>query len=57
MASNVIVKQHIDDFLITSTLAGAQSSLGIDVDATTMVRTSSALWSSVDQAALNLKLS
>lgn len=55
MASNVIVKQHIDNLLVTSTLAGAQSTLGIDTGVTTVVKANSAAWSVVDQAALALK--
>lgn len=56
MASNVIVKQHIDDFLVTNTLADAQSALGIDLDVTTVVRANSAHWGEFDQAALDLKV-
>jgi hypothetical protein len=55
MAANVIVKQHIDNLLVTSTLAGAQSTLGIDTGVTSVVRANSAAWGVVDQAALNLK--
>jgi hypothetical protein len=55
MASNVIVRQHIDTFLTTSTLAGAQSTLGISPGVTTTVQANSAAWGTVNQAALDLK--
>lgn len=55
MASNVIVRQHIDDLLTTSTLAGAQSTLEIDTSVATVVRANSGAWSVADQAALDLK--
>jgi hypothetical protein len=55
MASNVIVRQHIDTLLTTSTLAGAQSTLGINPGVTTTVQANSAAWGTVNQAALDLK--
>lgn len=54
MASNVIVKQHIDNFLVTSTLAGAQSTLGINPSVNTVVQSNSAAWD-VSQGAISLK--
>lgn len=55
MDSNVIVGTHIDNLLTTSTLAGAQSTLNIRPDVTTVVQANSSTWGSINQAALNLK--
>ena len=55
MALDIIVKQHIDDLLVTSTLAGAQSTLEINTNVTTVVQANSSLWGEIDQVALNLK--
>ena len=52
MSNNVIVRQHIDDLLTTSTLAGAQSTLGIKPYIDTVVQANSATWNSIVQQKL-----
>lgn len=55
MAEDVIVRQHIDDFLTTTTLAGAQSTLDIRPDVYTAVASNSGAWGQVGIAAVAAK--